>query len=264
MKNNIEELFIILVEPSGAQSKIISRQFDELGISNYEWVKTGAEALTRADSTRPDLIISAMYLPDMTGTELVHSLRSSQDNQELVFMLISTETSFYQLDPIRQAGATAILPKPFTSSQLKKALLATMDFLDIEQLQLENFEPEKLNVLVVDDSVFARKQIIRTLGMMGIENFSQAEDGKSAIPIIDDEYFDLIVTDYNMPELDGKALIEYIRNESMQRAVPILMVTSEGSMSKLAAVEQSGVSAVCDKPFDPKTVKGMIESIMAA
>ena len=139
-----------------------------------------------------------------------------------------------------------------------------MDFLDIGQLQLEKFEPEKLNVLVVDDSEFARKQIIRTLGMMGIENIAQAEDGKNAIPIINNEYFDLIITDYNMPELDGKALIEYIRNESMQRAVPILMVTSEGSMNKLAVVEQLGVSAVCDKPFDPKTVKGVIELIMTA
>lgn len=262
MKNKIEELQILLVEPSSSQSKIIIRQFDELGISSYEWLKTGTDALARANSTSPDLIVSAMYLPDMTGTELVHSLRCDQENHELVFMLISTETSFYQLDPIRQAGATAILPKPFTSSQLKKALLTTMDFLDIGQLQLENFEPEKLNVLVVDDSEFARKQIIRTLSMMGIENFAQAEDGKNAIPIINNEYFDLIITDYNMPELDGKALIEYIRNESMQRAVPILMVTSEGSMNKLAVIEQLGVSAVCDKPFDPKTVKGVIELIM--
>jgi len=262
--NRIEDLFILLVEPSNAQSKIIIKQFDDLGVMNYKRVKKGADVLELIDKDKPDLIISTMYLPDMTGGELVSSLRRDKENQEIVFMLISTETCIYQLEPIRQAGATAILPKPFDASQLKKALLTTMDFLDMDQFQFENFEPEKLNVLVVDDSTMARKQIIRTLKMMGIEKFSEATDGKQAIPVINKEYFDLIVTDYNMPEVDGQELIEYIRNESKQSSVPILMVTSEGNMNKLAAVEQSGVSAICDKPFEPKAVKGMIEAIMAA
>ena len=67
-----------------------------------------------------------------------------------------------------------------------------------------------------------------------------------------------------MPKMDGKHLIDYIRQQSGQQAVPVLMVTTEENMSKLAAVEQSGVSAICDKPFDPATVKSMIESVMAA
>ena len=67
-----------------------------------------------------------------------------------------------------------------------------------------------------------------------------------------------------MPEVDGHELIEYIRNKSKQPGVPILMVTSEGDMSKLAAVESSGVSAVCDKPFHPSVVKTMIEAIMVS
>ncbi|MFQ5661598.1 MAG: response regulator [Gammaproteobacteria bacterium] len=264
MTTAFEELFILLVEPSGAQAKIIGKQFAGLGITNYKWLTTGTDALDSLSKSEPDLMISAMYLPDMTGAELVNSIRMNDANRDLVFMLISTETCFYQLEPVRQAGATAILPKPFSAQELKKALLTTLDFLDIEQLRLDNFDPEKLNVLVVDDSKFARSQIIRTLQMMGIENFYQATDGRDAMPVIDNNYVDLVVTDYNMPEVDGKALIEYIRNESKQAAVPILMVTSEGNMNKLAAVEQSGVSAICDKPFEPKTVKGMIEAIMAA
>jgi len=264
MQGRIEDLFILLVEPSSAQSKIIIKQFEELWISNYELVTTGADVLKKTRKTKPDLIISAMYLPDMTGAELVHSLRLIKGNQELVFMLISTETSFYRLEPVRQAGATAILPKPFNSSQLKKALVTTLDYLEPDKLEIGSFEPENLKVLVVDDSRFARKQIVNTLKKMGVEKFFVAEDGKDAIPIIDNEYFDLVVTDYNMPEVDGNALIEYIRTKSKQPGVPILMVTSEGDMSKLATVEQSGVSAVCDKPFLPSVVKNMIESIMVS
>lgn len=264
MSSHISELFILLVEPSSAQSKIIIRQLNELGIAGFEHVKLGKEALAALAKSDPDLIISSMYLPDMTGAELIIQIRGELDKQELVFMLISSETNIFQLEPIRQAGAAAILPKPFTSTQLKKALLTSIDYLELDQIQLEDFDPEKLNVLIVDDSKFARNQIMRTLKMMGIEKFFQAIDGKEAISVIDNMYFDLIVTDYNMPEVDGKALIDYIRNKSDQPTVPILMVTTEGDMNKLAAVEQSGVSAICDKPFEPEAVKSMIEAIMAA
>jgi len=264
MTEQFKELMILLVEPSSAQSKIIVKQFQELGINKFDLTNTGAQALQILERSRPDLMISAMYLPDMTGADLVRTIREDLDNKDLVFMLISTETNFYQLEPIRQAGATAILPKPFTSTELKRAMLTTLDFLDFEEFNLNIFEPERMSVLVVDDSKFSRYQIIRTLQRMGITNFSQATDGKEAIAMIEKHYFDLIVTDYNMPEVDGKELIDYIRNHSRQPAVPVIMVTTEGDMNKLAAVEQSGVSAICDKPFEPYTIKIMVEAIMAA
>ena len=264
MNDRIEDLYILLAESSSTQSKIIINQFADLGIKNFEVVKTGSDVLAALEKDIPDLVIATMYLPDMSSTELVHKLREENKFQELVFMLISTETSFDRLDPIKQAGATAILPKPFSVQQLKQALFTTFDYLEPDQLEIENFNSENMHVLVVDDSKFARKQIIRTLGKMGIENFVEADDGASAIPIIDNEYFDLIITDYNMPKVSGKELIDYVRNTSNQPTVPIMMVTTEENGSKLQAVERSGVSAICDKPFEPRTVKTMIESVMAA
>lgn len=264
MTEYFKDLVILLVEPSNAQSKVIIRQFMELGINHFDLVTDGEQALEKLSSSDPDLVISAMYLPDMTGAELITSIRTEQENGDLVFMLISSETNIYQLEPIRQAGAAAILPKPFSANELKKALLTSIDFMDFTQPIIDVFEPENLTVLVVDDSKFSRDQIIRTLNRMGIENCYQAIDGKEAISLIDSRYFDLIVTDYNMPEVDGKQLIDYIRMKSNQPAVPILMVTTEGDMNKLAAVEQSGVSAICDKPFEPHSIRSTIEAIMAA
>jgi len=66
-----------------------------------------------------------------------------------------------------------------------------------------------------------------------------------------------------MPQMDGKALIEYIRNNSNQGSVPVLMVTSEGNMNNLAAVEQAGVSGICDKPFETDTVRAMIQNMLS-
>jgi len=61
-----------------------------------------------------------------------------------------------------------------------------------------------------------------------------------------------------MPQMDGQALVEYIRKKSMQSSVPILMVSSEANRGRLAAVEAAGVSAICDKPFGTDVVRQMI------
>ena len=260
----IEDLLIVLVEPSDTQCKIIESQFRELGIHNYLTLKSGQELLDGVKSIQPDLVVAAMVLPDMDSIELVKTLREDEETQDLNFMLISTITQFKQLDPIKQAGATAILPKPFDATQLRAALLANIDKLDPDQIELDNFDIESLNVLIVDDSRMARRMISRTLKKMGIEKITEAVDGEHAVPLIDGEYYDLIVTDYNMPNMDGHCLLDYIRQESHQPTVPVLMVTTEESGHKLSAVERSGVSAICDKPFEPTTVKRLIESIMAA
>ena len=66
-----------------------------------------------------------------------------------------------------------------------------------------------------------------------------------------------------MPEMDGEALTRYIRENSTQRSIPVLMVTSEESESRLSAVQQAGVSGICDKPFEPETVKRIIHGMLA-
>ena len=73
----------------------------------------------------------------------------------------------------------------------------------------------------------------------------------------------MVFTDYNMPVMDGEELTRHIRENSMQRSIPILMVTSEENGSRLAAVQQAGVSGICDKPFDTDTVMKMIQDIRA-
>jgi len=262
MDYSIEDLYILLAESSSTQSRIIINQFAELGITKFDVVESGSDVLSALEKDTPDLVIATMYLPDMNSIELVHKLREEDKFKDLVFMLISTETSFDYLDPIKQAGATAVLPKPFSAKQLKQALFTTLEHLEPDRLDVENFDSENIHVLVVDDSKFARRQIVKTLNKMGIERIIEAIDGAEAIPIIDNEYFDLIVTDYNMPKMCGKELIEYVRNKSNQPTVPIMMVTTEENCSKLAAIERSGVSAICDKPFEPRIVKALIEAVM--
>jgi len=262
-EKSLAELAVLMVEPSKSQAKFIHRELKNAGIEHFDVSIDGKSALKNMSQFKPDLVISAMHLPDMTATELVHIMREDEELKDVAFMLISSETGFDYIDPIKQAGVTGILPKPFKSEQLKRGLYNTLDILNPNALSFGDFSAEDLKVLIVDDSTMARNHIKRVLKGLGIENITEADDGANAVPLLDGSFFDFVVTDYNMPKMDGKALLEHIRNSSNQRSIPVLMVTSEGNMGNLAAVEQAGVSGICDKPFESDTVRALIQTMMA-
>ena len=262
MSLSISQLDVLLVEPSGTQQRIIQDYLSELGAHEPNQVHTAAEALAAMRNRVPDLVISAMHLPDMTGTELIQQMRDDAATLDVAFILISSETSIRYLEPLRQAGVISILPKPFSRNQLRTSLLSTLDFLQPDPLELKQFVPDELRVLIVDDSFTSRRIMRQMLERMGIEQFSEAENGREAIELIETEFFDLIVTDYNMPEVDGEQLSQFIRNQSTQQSVPVLMVTSETDTSRLAGIAQSGVSAVFDKPITVETLRETIQRVL--
>ena len=262
MSLSISQLDVLLVEPSGTQQRIIQDYLSELGAHEPNQVHTAGEALAAMRNRVPDLVISAMHLPDMTGTELIQKMRDDAATLDVAFILISSETRMRYLEPLRQAGVISILPKPFSRNQLRTSLLSTLDFLQPDPLELKQFVPDELRVLIVDDSFTSRRIMRQMLERMGIEQFSEAENGREAIELIETEFFDLIVTDYNMPEVDGEQLSQFIRNQSTQQSVPVLMVTSETDTGRLAGIAQSGVSAVFDKPITVETLRETIQRVL--
>lgn len=259
MYSAFKDLDVLLVEPSAVQARIIRDLLGTLDVRRIETVDAGAAALQRMRREPPAVTISALYLPDMTGIDLVSAMRAEEALAALPFALVSSETRPQVLDPVRQSGACAILPKPFSAEQLATALRSALDFLNPDLQLSVDVDLERMRVLLVDDSANARRFVRHVLANLGIEEFIEAENGVQAMEILSGTMVDLVITDYNMPEMDGRALIEHIRQQSWQSTVPILMVTSESDMSRLAAVEQAGVSAICDKPFEPRMIKALIE-----
>ncbi len=259
---NMSELAILLIEPSSTQRKIILSHLKKEGVANIDGVATGEEAMDIITHYPPDLIISAMYLPDTTATDLLEKIRSTESLKDINFMLVSSETGVKALEPIRQAGVVAILPKPFVHEDLRRALRTTVDYIDPEEIELESYDVEELNVLVVDDSLTARNHIKRVLNNLGIQKIEMAKDGLEATQILSSAEFDLIVTDLNMPEMDGQQLTEFVRKEMGNTYVPILMVTSEHDEARLGKVQQAGVSAIIDKPFEPQSVREILFRVL--
>ncbi|NQD37305.1 response regulator [Permianibacter sp. IMCC34836] len=258
----VSDLSLLVVEPSAIQQKIFLQHLRDAKVHQVEVVGSGAEALAELNRHLPDLLISSYYLPDMTAVELVHQLRQETRFQNLPFMLVSSETRFSMLDPIRQAGVVAILPKPFTADDIVRGLKAGLHYVEPDELQLDSWDVKTLRVLVVDDSALARRHISRVLGDMGISQITTAENGRDGVAKFAAGTFDLVVTDYNMPEMDGQELVTAIRQREDGAYVPILMVTSEQNSTRLDMVAQAGVSALCDKPFEPDSVRQLLRSVL--
>jgi two-component system chemotaxis response regulator CheY len=258
--SSLASLRVYLVEPSAMQAELISRMLAQLGVQRLRHFRNAGETLNEMRGARPDLVISSLYLSDMAGTDLVTTMRHDPALEWVPFILISSETRPQVLDPIRQSGACCIIAKPFTLAQISRALTTVAEQLISPPEQIDEVEVENLRVLLVDDSLFSRRHTRRLLEGMGIEpqHIIEAGDGRQATTALADAIIDLVITDYNMPEMDGKALVEYIRTKSWQTEVPILMITSENDEGRLAAVEKAGVSAICDKPFEAGGIRQVI------
>lgn len=260
----LSDLAVLMVDPSTVQLHIIQRMLGACGVCIVREAHSGAQALEELARERPDVVLSAFYLGDMTGADLLVRMREDPALQHLSFVLISSETDFETIDPVRQAGVTAMLNKPFSMEELERALQATLDFVNADEDDVDANDFESLRVLAVDDTSVARKFVIRALRQLGVEDITEARNGVEASELLAENFYDLVVTDYNMPEMDGLELVAHIRNASNQRSVPVIMVTSEDQGERLAAVHEAGVDAVCDKPFELEQVRQLIQQLVRA
>lgn len=262
MSMHLDELSLLLVEPSNAQQMILEKYLKELGVLEIRKVETVEEALIQARARTPHVVLSAMHLSDGKGSGLLHAIREDEDLEDTAFLLISSETRAQELEPVRQGGAIAIIKKPCTQNDLMQALADTTDYLSHNALDLAEQDIEDLRVLVVDDSRTSRRFIKSVLTTLGIEHMVEAEDGVEGCERMEESFFDLVVTDYNMPRMDGYKFLESIRQNSNQPSVPVLMVTSEKSGARIAGVERAGVSAIVDKPFEIEKVRSILLNIL--
>lgn len=253
----------LLVEHSRLQTRVISAQMAELGVEMIRTVLSGQEAWEAMLRQIPDVVVCSMHLPDMTGADLVRRMRGDAKLKNAAFVLISSETDYEYLEPVRQSGTAAILPKPFDLPSLRQALMAAVDF-SPHAVHAHNLRLTGLRMLIADDSRSARSHARRVLQNLGGEKITEAVNGREAIQFLSTDQFDLIVTDWHMPECDGLELTRHIRHDPRHQHVPVLMITSETDQSCLDDARRTGVSAICPKVFDPQSVAEILNSLLDA
>lgn len=120
-----------------------------------------------------------------------------------------------------------------------------------------------LKILAVDDSPTMRRIIINTLKRAGYSDIVEATDGKDALAKMKVDKFTFIITDWNMPEMDGLTFVTRIRATDEYKHLPILMVTTRSVKDDIVEAMKAGVNNYIVKPFTPDTLKEKIEQVLA-
>ncbi|HIC97200.1 MAG TPA: response regulator [Aquificaceae bacterium] len=121
--------------------------------------------------------------------------------------------------------------------------------------------PTDIKVLVVDDMSTMRRIIRTILNQLGYTNVEEAENGKQALAKLKKEKFDFLITDWNMPEMDGLSLVKAVRSDEELKGLPILMVTAEAKKESVIEALKAGVNNYIVKPFTPEILKEKMEKI---
>ena len=120
-----------------------------------------------------------------------------------------------------------------------------------------------MKLFVVDDSSTMRRIIKNTLQRLGYEDILEAEHGVEAWEIMDTkEGIGVLITDWNMPEMNGLDLVKKVRADDRYKEIPIIMVTTEGGKSEVITALKAGVNNYIVKPFTPQVLKEKLEVVL--
>ncbi len=118
-----------------------------------------------------------------------------------------------------------------------------------------------MKILIVDDFSTMRRIIKNLLRDLGFNNTAEADDGKTALPMLKTGEFQFLVTDWNMPGMQGIDLLKAVRAEDNIKTLPVLMVTAEQKREQIVAAAEAGVNGYIVKPFTAATLKEKIDKI---
>lgn len=120
---------------------------------------------------------------------------------------------------------------------------------------------KNMKILVVDDFSTMRRIIRNLLRDLGFTNTSEADDGNSALPMLEGGGYDFLITDWNMPVMNGLDLLKAVRSDANLASMPVLMVTAEAKREQIVEAAQAGVNGYVVKPFTAQTLKEKLEKI---
>ncbi len=118
-----------------------------------------------------------------------------------------------------------------------------------------------MKILVVDDFSTMRRIIKNLLRDLGFSNTDEADDGNTALPKLQAGDYDFLITDWNMPGMQGIDLLKAVRADPKLASLPVLLVTAEAKKEQIVEAAQAGVNGYVIKPFTAATLKEKIEKI---
>ncbi len=120
------------------------------------------------------------------------------------------------------------------------------------------------NILIVDDSSAMRSIIKKAIKISGFDvgQIYEAGDGREALSVLDTSWVDLVLTDINMPNMNGLELIDEMKRDELMKEIPVVIISTEGSEKRIKEAKERGVKGYIKKPFLPSDIKKILNEIM--
>jgi two-component system, chemotaxis family, chemotaxis protein CheY len=119
-------------------------------------------------------------------------------------------------------------------------------------------------VLIVDDSPAMRRFIARVLDVSGfpVSDIHEAADGRQALDVLEREWVDVILTDINMPGMNGAEMLEKMSQNELMRQIPVLVVSTDATVHRIVQMRQLGARGYLSKPFSPEELRAELEQVV--
>ena len=255
------ESLIFAVVDDDAQAREVIVDFLKVGDDNFPLqFSDGKQAYEYICENRVDFVISDWEMPYLNGLGLLKALRGRPESAQMPFIMIASQMSneAIKIADAKQAGADAYLIKPF-----RKALLLEK----ISDVLFERRWARRRAAVVVDDDETVRSFLAQSMGALG---FSPVYEGKTGIEgggLLDQHLneVDIVVCDWDMPEMTGIELLRRIRANKQASRIPFIMATAQTpeEQKKLSLAIQSEVDHYLLKPFRLKDLQEKVDMVLA-
>jgi putative two-component system response regulator len=243
---------ILIVDDSSFFRSQITRELDDIGASITQ-AEHGESAMNIVKSKKFDLIITDVEMPVIDGFELCRMLKENPGTRTVPVIILSSLDSDRDIDKGFQVGAAAYVSKSDAKNTLKDTVQAV--------LKKSVFHRDQL-ILVVDDSRTIRNLVTEELEKAGFQVMT-AMNGRHALNLIKNHIPDLILSDINMPEMDGIEFCKTVKKDPAFSAIPFVTMSSNDDRSIMRRMLQIGASAYLVKPFNLEQVVITIEKLLS-
>lgn len=247
---------IFILDSSQMYTKIL-RSHLENSSTSVETATVAAKALLRIIKWGPDLLITGVEVGNINGYELCFVLKMIPDFAGMPIILMSAHDEDMVLRKAADAGADYYVHK---DQKLVTNIKKAIEDLLPRSYGISQQDSEKRpinNVLIVDDSSIMRKMIRNILTGIGIEKIFEAADGIEGLQKLRESDVDLVLTDWNMPRMNGLEFVRSIRKIYKHKDLFVAMVTSE-KLDDIDQALEAGANGYLCKPFNVQSMKNLV------
>ena len=250
---------LLLVDDSKTCRRLVKPALEQDGYEVIE-ASNGEEALKIIREQKIDIIVSDVEMPVLDGITLCRIIRQQEKLDTPVLLLSSQQTDMAIISGFN-AGADDYIIKSEHSATRKVVVPELLSRIQ-RLMNVSNAQGRPELILVVEDSATVRHQIKKSLSIQGFP-VDVARNGLSAWEKLNENHYDLVITDYDMPYVDGLELCSRIRQSNRFEHLPIIIETSKDSRAEQVKIRSMGIQAFITKPFSPDRMIAEVERVLA-